>query len=129
MDYNAQALQVGAKEPIHTDFVLLAECHGVGGADALVHQLGNVGRLQIPFLGDCPDTAPNCVHRMCAVPIKTVGGLSPRNVCKCSFCFLADFICHDCTAFPPWALIKASTAAAITFANAPPADEVVSSSQ
>jgi len=25
-------LQVAAKEPIHTDFVLLAELHGVGGA-------------------------------------------------------------------------------------------------
>ena len=30
-----QALQVAAKQPIHADFVLFAEVHGVRGADAL----------------------------------------------------------------------------------------------
>jgi hypothetical protein len=32
------------------------------------------------------------------VSLKAVGGLSPRSVSNCSFCFLAYFLCHDCTA-------------------------------
>jgi hypothetical protein len=77
----------------------------VGGADALVHHLGNVRRLQVPFLGDCPDTAPNCVHRICAVPIKPAGGRLARGIRQRFLRFFADFICHD----------RAALAALITF--------------
>jgi hypothetical protein len=53
---------------------------GVGGADALVHQFGKLGRLQVPFFGIRADTVPNCIHGMATVSIKAVGCLSPRNV-------------------------------------------------
>jgi hypothetical protein len=70
-------------------------------ADALVHQLGDIGRLQVPFLGDRPDTAPDCIDGMRAIALKTVGGLPPRDIRKSGFRLLADFfITHDCTAFP-----------------------------
>ncbi len=78
--------------------MLLAECHGCPGADALVHQLGDIGRLQVPFLGDCPDTAPNRIHGMRAIALKTVDSLPALDIRKCLLCFLADFICHDRTA-------------------------------
>src|SRR5258706_14962971 len=68
----AQPLQVAAQQPVAADFVLLAEKHDVASVDPLVHQLGNVGRRQVPFLGDCPDTAPQCIAGMCAVSLETL---------------------------------------------------------
>jgi hypothetical protein len=65
--------------------VLLAECNGVGGADALVHQLGDIGRLQGPFLGDRLHPTPDCIDGMRAIALKTVGGLSPRGIARAVF--------------------------------------------
>jgi hypothetical protein len=101
-----RALQVAGEQPIKADLVLLAEVHGMGGADPLVQQLGELSRRQISFRGQRQNTAPHGIGGMAAVPVKTIGGPSSSAVRNGFLGLFADILVHDAS---PGALTKATT--------------------
>jgi hypothetical protein len=48
-----------------------------------VHQLGKFGRLQVPFLGERPDTAPNRIHGTASIPLQAVDSPPSLDIRKC----------------------------------------------
>src|ERR1700686_1497777 len=85
-------------QPIITHLVLFAEPHDVASVDALVHQLGDIGRRQVSFLGERPDAPPQCIVGMCPISRQTVTRLTLIQLGCGGLGLLADFIAHDCTA-------------------------------
>jgi|ERR1700691_6191151 hypothetical protein len=101
--HSLKSTEIDAEQPIAAYLVLLAEHNEIPRIDALVHELGIIGRWDVSFVGERPDAPLLGSVGMRAVPLEAVEGPSPRKVGQGSLCFFADLIvpvapAHDSTA-------------------------------
>jgi hypothetical protein len=83
--------EVAADQPIHADLMLVAECNGIPGADALAHQLSNFGWRDRPFGRERLDASLHGGDGIRAIAVKAFTCLALADFRESGFRLLADF--------------------------------------
>jgi hypothetical protein len=108
-----QVFEIAPNDPVDPSAVLVAKlADAIEVRQATLHERRNLAGGDLPFRRETSDAAAHGDGRAVSVAVQSLAGKARFAARDRLLGFLAD-IPRDRTAFPAWALIKASTAAAM----------------